>query len=182
MVQIETLDDDEEDDDDEESKGPAEATPEEVTPSPAPAAAAAGPQRTASDGMVQHEYEHSLLHSPQAGAAGAAAAAAAAPDPLVSYDLLRSDGHGHVDTIDELHANLLEQAAVQNRGVRSKRTWAADGFTYRGSLRGNKRHGLGQSTYDSGSVFVGEYRDDKCNGETAQLHIPRCGWSLKKSE
>ena len=70
-------------------------------------------------------------------------------------------------TISDKRAAELEFAALHGHHVCSTRRSAMGALTYRGWLRGQQRHGLGQTTYESGAVFVGQYRDDKCNG----LHI-----------
>jgi len=109
--------------------------------------------------------------SASASASSSAACAAAAPShsqspsPSVaaSYGLLRVDSHQRKSAIKVARAAKLELAAALQPQQRSS-AQRAGAYTYRGSLLGQQRHGVGQSTCDSGAVFVGEYRDDKCNG------------------
>lgn len=103
-----------------------------------------------------------------------ASASAPAPDAVAAFGLLRVDSMQRRSTISDKRAAELEFNALHGQHVFSTRRRAATGaFTYRGSLRGQQRHGVGQSTYDSGAVFVGEYRDDKCNGQPQEGHTGR---------
>ena len=92
-----------------------------------------------------------------------ASASASASSPA-AFGLLRVDSAQRRSTISDKRAVELEFAALHGQHVCSTGRAAMGAYTYRGFLRGQQRYGLGQTTYDSGAVFVGEYRDDKCNG------------------
>ena len=113
----------------------------------------------ASAAMTDSSMEAALLSS-------SASASASAPPPA-AFGLLRVDSAQRRLTISDKRATELEFAALHGQHVCSTRRAVMGAYTYRGWLRGQQRHGVGQTTYDSGAVFVGEYRDDKCNG----LHV-----------
>jgi hypothetical protein len=101
--------------------------------------------------------------SMEAAMSSSASASASAP-PQAAFGLLRLASAQRRLTISHKRAQELEFAALHGRHVCSTRRSAMVALTYRGCPRGQQRHGVGQTTYDSGAVFVGEYRDDKCNG------------------
>lgn len=113
----------------------------------------------ASVAMTDSSMEAALLSS-------SASASASAPPPA-AFGLLRVDSAQRRLTISDKRATELEFAALHGQHVCSTRRAVMGAYTYRGWLRGQQRRGVGQTTYDSGAVFVGEYRDDKCNG----LHL-----------
>jgi hypothetical protein len=74
--------------------------------------------------------------------------------------------------VSETEANAFEVIAQkaaearQRQGKPLHKTWASDGWTYRGSMKDGQRHGYGLTTFDSGSVFKGMYQNDRCTGES----------------
>jgi hypothetical protein len=89
--------------------------------------------------------------------------------PGTHFGIVRVDARGRRAVVNEEQASRFELTAAQRGPMPSKASlaWHTQGYTYRGSLKDGTtiRHGLGQSTLDSGSVFVGEYREDKCEGQ-----------------
>lgn len=72
-------------------------------------------------------------------------------------------------SITELEASEYEAAAKaaahQRKEMGKKNTsWEQSSWTYRGDIKANRRHGVGQTTYDNGEQYVGEYRSDVCDG------------------
>ena len=97
-------------------------------------------------------------------------AASSSSSSSTFFGLIRDDRVRGAIRLDAVHARALEAEAAVRSGMPSRRAWSCEPFTYRGMLRKTAqgqllRHGLGQSTYDNGSVFIGEYRDGKCNGQ-----------------
>jgi hypothetical protein len=64
----------------------------------------------------------------------------------------------------QYEAAASKAAEARANGKRSKVPWGRDGWTYRGAMKGDKRHGFGTCTYDTGSVFQGEYVNDRSSG------------------
>jgi hypothetical protein len=89
--------------------------------------------------------------------------------PGTHFGIVRVDARGRRAVVNEEQASRFELTAAQRGPTPSKASlaWHTQDYTYRGSMKDGTtiRHGLGQSTLDSGSVFVGEYREDKCEGQ-----------------
>lgn len=86
-------------------------------------------------------------------------------------------------SISEKAAAAFEAAAekaaqARATGRRPPPTWSRDGWTYRGHMKQGKRHGFGTTTFDSGSVFKGEYVHDQCTGHGVWTHWEADGTPL----
>ena len=51
----------------------------------------------------------------------------------------------------------------------------ANGDKYEGDFRDDKRHGVGAYNWANGSIYVGEYRDDERSGQGVHLQIRKEG-------